>query len=59
MKKKKKKMKYCVECECEVVVDVDNENCHVDLRVCIKNLQANITELQSKYESTLDEIYYE
>ena len=56
---KKKKMKYCVECECEVVVDVDNENCHVDLRVCIKNLQANITELQSKYESTLDEICYE
>lgn len=56
MKKPKLKpnTKYCVECEGELVVDIDNENCHVDLYVCIRNLQANIAVIQSKYEDALD-----
>jgi len=56
-KKKKKGMRYCLECEGELD-SLDNMDSHTNPRVCIKILREKLEELQSKYDSVVDEVNY-
>jgi hypothetical protein len=57
MKKMKKTVRYCLECEGELY-PLDNADSHSNPRVCIKILREKLGDLQSKYDSVVDELNY-
>ena len=57
MKKMKRVVRYCLECEGELD-PLDNMDSHTNPRVCIKFLKEKLGELQSKYDSVLDEVNF-
>jgi len=53
----KKKKRFCLECKGELE-SLDNIDSHTNPRVCIKILREKLEELQSKYDSVVDEVNF-